>query len=118
MSSLADQITSDLETVFFNTDEFAKTVIYTPVSSGVSKTIRAIINYGDADGLQHGHTLTSDSYTVVLFCEREFRPDFSNSNTRQTAYVMFRLSDIPTPEYRDTINIDGITWKVTEIYNE
>ena len=120
MSLLADQIQSDLETVFFNTDDFAETVIYTPASSGVPKAIRAIINYGDAGGLQYeSAALPSDGYTVVLTCERNSRPDFVNGQTRQTAYVMIMLSDIPVPKYRDTIELaDGTTWKVVEIYND
>ncbi len=115
---LADRIQTDLETVFFNTDEFAKTVDYTHKSSGVVKTIKAIVNYGAAnDGLQHGHGFESDSYTAVLFCERDLRLDFTHGNTRQSAYVTVMLSDIPDPEYRDTIEIDGVTWRVAEVYD-
>ncbi len=115
---LADRIQTDLETVFFNTDEFARTVNYIHESSGVVKTIKAIVNYGAVgDGLQHGHGFESDSYTVVLFCERDRRLDFAHGNTRQSANVMVMLSDIPDPKYRDIIEIDGVTWRVAEVYD-
>jgi len=60
--TLKTQIAADLNTVFFNTDDFADTVTYTPVS-GTGKTIKAIIDYGvpDESGLAGMDAVNTDA---------------------------------------------------------
>ena len=44
--SFKDQLDEDLD-VFFNTDEFAETVTYTPVEDGASKDIPALVDFDE-----------------------------------------------------------------------
>lgn len=44
-----DILASDLNAVFFNTDEFADTVAYTPAAGGQARSIKALLEYGDPD---------------------------------------------------------------------
>ncbi len=48
MSSFKDQLAADLESVFYNDDDFAESISYTP-HGGTAKTIKALITYGEGD---------------------------------------------------------------------
>ena len=80
-----EQLTTDLS-VFFNTDEFAETITYTP-SGGSPVSIPAIINR-DAP-LQE--------------------PYIRGENTA-ISEIMVKTSDVSNPQYGDTFTFDSETW--------
>ena len=109
-----DQMANDLDNVFFNTDEFAVEVVYTPKATGVGQSIKALVDYGLPENIQGNR---GDGYTWTLTCERDVRSDFVHGNTRSVATVTVNASDIPEPKYRDIITIDGVEFRVTEIFD-
>ena len=84
--TFATQTTSDLD-VFFNSDEFAKAVTYTP-AVGDAANIYGIIEYEQDDNLRPDASMLKDA----------------------TLYV--KKSDIADPDYFDTVTIAGTTWKI------
>ncbi len=90
MSAFKDQLTSDLD-VFFNTDEFAEAVTYTP-SGGSAVSISAIVDR--ADGSRREGGLSSLQYEAM---------------------IQVKASDlVARPKYRDKVTIDGIDYVVME----
>ncbi|SDU38348.1 head-tail joining protein [Desulfobacula phenolica] len=115
MSAFTDQLQADLDSVFFNTDEFAQTVVYTPKATGVGTSIAALVDYGVQDN--NGHGKKGDGYTWTVVCQRNLRSAFDHGRTRDVVTVEFKASDVPDPHYLDTIEIDGAVWTVTEVYD-
>jgi hypothetical protein len=73
-SAFQDQLNADLA-VFYNTDEFAKALVYTSLGGAPPQAVRGIVDYGTGD--DYGGTLTiyerarlrvaaSGTYGVVL----------------------------------------------------
>ena len=88
--TLKTQITSDLS-AFFNTDEFAETVSYTP-KGGAAVDITAIVSQDDP--LQEPYVRGENTAT----CEIEVQ-----------------ASEVPTPQYGDTFTFGGETWEFDPI---
>ncbi|MCK5601376.1 hypothetical protein KAR91_05900 [Candidatus Pacearchaeota archaeon] len=84
--TLKTQMTSDLET-FFNSDEFAETISYTP-KSGDAVDITAIVTY--AEPLQEPYVRGEETAT----CEIEVK-----------------ASDVESPQYGDIFIFDSATWE-------
>lgn len=82
MTTLADTITSDLDAVVLNTDEFAKEITYK------GATIKAIVHYGPR------RTKSDQAVSCDAWLEG------------------VKVSDVPTPAYRDTVVIGSDTYKV------
>ena len=114
MTTFKDQMAIDLDNVFFNTDEFAVEVIYTPQSGGPGQTIKAIVDY-DVD--QNSQGIKSDGYEHILTCERNIRSVFGTGIIRNVATVTVKITDVPEPRYRDKIEIDGVEFLVAEIFD-
>ena len=114
MGSFTDQITADLDNVFFNTEEFAFDIVYTPKATGTGLPIKALVAFGGVDNIRGN---SGDGYTWTLICERDVRSDFSRGSTRTIANVVIKSSDIPEPRYRDRITIDGKDYRVTEVFD-
>lgn len=90
------------------------TATYTPCD-GEGVEIQVIL----ADG-EHGtrpESIISHGGVHVLPVERDYRSDFRHGGTRQVATAYVKESDIATPGYRDTIEVDGVTWTVKEVYD-
>jgi hypothetical protein len=85
--TLAAQITSDLSPIFFNTDDFAVTVSYTP-SGGGAQSIKALLDYGDPAAMQGMDALNTDAIMDIM------------------------ASDIPTVTAGDTVTIGSDSWQV------
>ncbi|CCK81202.1 head-tail joining protein [Desulfobacula toluolica] len=115
MSAFKDQLQVDLDAAFFNTDEFAKTVVYTPKATGLGVSIAALVEYGVQENNSHGKK--GDDYTWNVICQRDVRSAFDRGRTRDLATVEVKASDVPEPHYLDTIEIDGAVWTVTEVYD-
>ena len=81
--SLKSQMTSDLD-MFFNTDEFASTITYTP-TGGDPVSITAVPGAQDATGQDP----VPSGDTMVIF-------------------VM--AAEVENPQYKDQFTIDGETW--------
>ena len=84
MVSLKEQIENDLDSVFFDTDEFARTVTY--------------------DGVD----------ISVIFTHKK-DPEKLSDSLREEGELRVKVSDVPTPAYRDPVVIDGNTWRMMEI---
>jgi len=77
---------ADLQSVFFNSDEFADdTIIYNDTVSDV--TISGIMEYGPGSAAVDNKAATS-------------------------ARIMVRASEVPDPGYRHTFTVDGTVWQV------
>jgi len=90
--TLKTQIAADLNTVFFNTDDFADSVTYTP-AGGTAKTIKAIIDYGvpDESGLSGMDAMNTEA-------EMEIQADATNG--------------IAQVAVNDAVTIGTDTWRV------
>ncbi|EMS79207.1 head-tail joining protein [Desulfotignum phosphitoxidans] len=113
MTTFKEQMQLDLD-VFFDTSEFATSVVYTPASGGDAVTVPAIVDYGATGRMDEGKE--SDGYVWRLMCAKGVRPDFDRGRVRETALVKVRKDQIPAPGYRDTFTIDGEVWTVTDIW--
>lgn len=113
MNLKADML-ADLDSVFFNTDEFADEVVYTPAATGVADTIKAMVDYGID---QNASGIKGSGYTWTVLCERDVRSDFRSGSTRSVATIMIMAADVPEPKVRDTITAGGIVWKITKVFD-
>jgi len=84
--TFSSQLTTDLA-VFFNTDEFAETVIYT-ATGGVAASITAIVTR-ESEG--------QDPYVRGIFTA--------------TALVLVKKSEVATPRHGDIYAFDSQTWE-------
>jgi hypothetical protein len=87
MSKFTDQLDKDLDAVFYNADEFARSVTYMPASGG-AKAIDAIVTYGEGDQYKG-----ADSYGV-------------------RATLRVKASDIVQPARSDEVTIGTDRWIV------
>lgn len=87
MTTFKEQMAADLASVFYNTDDFAESVVYAPAGKS-PKTIKAIITYGEGDEYRG-----ANSYGVK-------------------ATMTCMVSDVSQPTNKDTVSIDGVTWGV------
>lgn len=83
MSVFQDMISSDLDAVFLNTDEFAQEITYNDV------TIKAIVHYGPRKAAGKDTAISCDVWLEGV-----------------------KRSDVATPGYRDTVVIGSDTYKV------
>jgi len=86
--TLKDQMAADLAAIFYNTDDFAESVTYTPADATPAKTISAIIDYGQGDEYKG-----ADSYGV-------------------RAVIRVQASEIAQPARKDEVTIGTDTWVV------
>jgi len=89
--SFKEQIASDMA-VFFNTDEFAETILYQAFGSRIATDVSAIVlrdPYEESNG--------ADGREII-----------------RTARVLIR-SDAVTPGLRDVLTFDGRTWTVAAV---
>lgn len=87
--TLKTDMAADLTNVFFNTDEFAESISYTP-KGGAAATIKVILS--DEDATIQSPTAPGDHMVVVA-----------------------QYTDIATPQRGDTFTINSITWYFVEI---
>lgn len=94
MSSFKDQLAADLEAVFYNDEDFAESVSYTP-HGGTAKTVKKLVTYGEGDE-----------------AGQEWRvPDTYGVNA--TIQVMtFGEYGLATVTNQDKLQIEGRTWCV------
>jgi hypothetical protein len=85
--TLASQIASDLDAVFFNTDDFATAVTYTH-AGGSAQSIKALIDYGNPSPMEGMDALNTD------------------------AMMDIKVSDVPVVTPGDAIVIGAGTWNV------
>lgn len=83
MSDFQDMITSDLDAVFLNTDEFAQEITYE------GATIKAIVHYGPRRNKNIDRAISCDAWLEGV-----------------------KVSDVATPAYRDTVVIGEDTYRV------
>lgn len=84
--TLKDQITSDLAT-FFNTDEFAETVSYTPLG-GAAVDI-----------------------TAVVTRDNPFQEPYVRGEETATSEIAVQKSEVSDPQYGDLFTFDSETWE-------
>ncbi|MHB8109762.1 MAG: head-tail joining protein [Syntrophorhabdaceae bacterium] len=82
MSTFQDMITSDLDNVFLDTDEFAQAITYN------SASIKAIVHHGPR----------RKSADQIVSCDAWLEG--------------VKVSDVATPAYRDTVVIGANTYRV------
>lgn len=87
MSAFKDQLAADLESVFYNDDDFAEAISYTPYG-GTAKNVKALVDYGEGEQYQG-----SGAYDV-------------------RAALFVRVADLAAVTNKDTVVIDGQTWGV------
>jgi len=88
--TLKTQMESDLDSIFFNTDEFAKSVTYIPLGSILGETVKIIINASD-ESLQDPQPAADEMIIEV------------------------QESEVASPNAQgDTFTIDGETWYLIE----
>lgn len=100
--------------VLFDTELFSKSATYIPKNGDPIPDVPVNILYGisnNDDGRR------GDGNTWRLVVKRDSRAAFHGNYISHVATVVVRVSDIASPEYRDTIEIDGEVWTVTEIYD-
>ena len=85
--TLKTQMTTDLA-VFFNTDEFAENVTYTP-TGGEAATIPAIVERDDP-----------------------FQEAYVRGEETATCQIHVKKSDVATPQFGDTFAFDSQTWEL------
>lgn len=90
-SALQTQMVDDLENVFFNTTEFANTVLYTHKGSGITKTYREIFD-------KPSQEIKPGSNSLII----GMKPQIMLS----TAHM------IHEPSSRDTVLVNGIAYNV------
>ena len=81
--TLKQQMIADLD-IFFNTDEFAEEITYTP-AGGSATTITMIPDAQNA-GIQ---SVAPESDSMIIYV---------------------KTSDVPSPNYKDTFTINGEVW--------
>lgn len=79
------QLENDLD-IFFNLDDFAEEIIYTP-TGGIALPIDAIV-------IRH----------------EPFQENYVRGENVATLRLYVKSSDIPKPQYGDAFEIDGDTW--------
>jgi hypothetical protein len=87
-------------------------IVYTPKDSDPILDINAIVKFGASE---NAHGIKGSGVAWRLTVERDFRSDLRSNGTRHVATVGIMVSDIATPEYGDTIEIDGAIWTVKEV---
>ena len=85
--TLKIQLTTDLA-AFYNTDEFAESVLYTPVG-GVQTTITAIVDR-----------------------EYPFQEPYIRGPDTATALISCQKSEVSNPKYGDIFVFDSQTWEL------
>lgn len=94
-------------------DELAVTGTYTPYG-GAGVEIPMIL----IDGVQGSPDfVTTGGGVHILPVERNARSDFRHNTARQVGSVLVKATDIATPQYLDTVTVDGVTWAVKEVYD-
>ena len=89
MTTFDTQLTAELASVFFNTDEFAESITYTP-SGGTSKTVKMIPDEEDPGS----QTLAPPGDSMI---------------------ILVQSAEVTAPLRGDTYTIGGITWYHEEI---
>jgi len=84
VAGFRDDMATDLGAVFYNTDEFAVDGVY---NNGVQDTDITLILDADADG---------------------------SGSPGATAEAWVKKTQVPSPEYRQTITVDGTTWTIDQ----
>ena len=84
-----ESLASDAKAVFLNTDEYADSVTYTPVS-GTPSTIPCVLLFGMEQSQGRG-------------------------GVSSVADALVARSDVDIPAYGDTITLDDVVWKVVAI---
>ena len=98
MTVLRDQMSADLSSIFYNTDDFAELVTYTPAGEA-SRIIPAIISYDK--GLESRIDAVNAFGAAATMRIRAGGPD-----------------GIATVTNQDTVLIDGVSWHVGSPYTE
>lgn len=80
-------MTSDMAS-FFNTDEFAESVTYTP-AGGAATTITAVVSRDQA-----------------------FQEPYVRGENMATAEIAVQASEVTNPQYEDIYTIDSVVWEV------
>ena len=94
-------------------DELAVTGTYTPYG-GTGVEIPVIL----IDGVQGAPDfITTGGGVHVLPVERNVRSDFRHNTARKVGSVLVKSADVATPQYLDTVTVDGVTWTVKELYD-
>lgn len=88
--TLKTQMATDLA-AFFNSDEFAESVTY------AGTAITAVVMPGEI--MEAGGSMTAE-------------------RTVKRATLFVKATDVAAPAYRDSVVIDGETWRVIQIHGE
>ncbi|MCK5614113.1 hypothetical protein KAR91_70265 [Candidatus Pacearchaeota archaeon] len=84
--TLKADILSDIDDIFFDVDDFAESVTYTP-KGGAPAVILAIVDFGE-------------------------NLKISGKTVKEAASVTVKASDVPTPKYKDTVEINSELYTV------
>ena len=98
MTTLRDQMSADLASIFYNTGDFAELVTYTPVG-GSPRIVPAIISYDK--GLEAHIDAVNAFGAAATMRIQASGPD-----------------GIATVTNQDTVLIDGVSWHVGSPYTE
>lgn len=110
--SLREQIESDVEGVFLNTDDFAETCTYYPAGGGDPLEVSAVIDE-DGDSNEQGRELT-DATTLMVFVSRDPLTGISNprkgDRLRRENDQEDRLFAYQGPDGGPTTEADQFAW--------
>ena len=84
-----DQLEEDLD-VFFNTEEFAETVAYTPSGEGGPMDIPALVDFDE-------------------------NPEDMGANVRSSGRITVKAADVPAPGYRDAFVRGGKIFTIVRV---
>ena len=92
MSDFTDDLIFDLDEVVFDDQEFAVAAVYQSVSGGDPVDVTVVPSYGrePAQG-GYGRGVVAEALALV------------------------KVSEVPTPAYRDRLTINGRQWRVAEV---
>ena len=87
--TLKDHLEEDLD-VFFNTDEFAEMVGYTPADGGAPVEIPAFVDFDE-------------------------NPEEMGTGVRSSGRITVKAADVPAPRYRDAFVRGGVTFTIVRV---
>jgi len=85
--TLKADILTDLDDVFFDSDEFAESVTYTP-KGGAASTI-----------------------TAIVIKDSPFQEPYVRGEETARCEIEVKASDVASPQYGDTFTIDSVVWE-------
>lgn len=66
---------------------------------------------------EFGETIIYNGFTIVAIIDRLAQPGFNSNNVANYAEVLVKKADVPSVNYRDTVQFDECVWTVESVKN-